>query len=82
MCFAIAKSSSSFFSSNITKNKSKRDIIGGEISTFHLKDLVLSYLPLNGFAAARIDVLAFKVAWIPAFAIEIVCYSIASWIAT
>jgi hypothetical protein len=31
-----------------------------------------------GFAAAKIEALAFKVAWIPAFAIEIVYYSIAS----
>jgi len=52
--------------------------MGGEISTFHLKDLVLSYLPLNGFAAAKIDDLAFNVAWMPALAIEIVYCSIAS----
>jgi hypothetical protein len=39
---AIAASSSSFFSSKITKNRSKRDMIGAEISTFHLSDLVRS----------------------------------------
>lgn len=53
-------------------------MIGGEISTFHLRDLVLSYLPLRGLAAAKIDDLAFKVAWMPALAIEIVYCSIAS----
>jgi hypothetical protein len=74
----MAKSSSSFFSSKMTKNRSNLDIMGGEISTFHLKDLVLSYLPLNGFAAAKIDDLAFNVAWMPALAIEIVYCSIAS----
>jgi hypothetical protein len=45
-------------------------------------DLDLSYLPNNGLAAARILVRAFNVAWTPAFAIEIVCCYIASWIAT
>jgi hypothetical protein len=65
ICLAMAKSSSSFFSSKMTKNRSNLDIMGGEISTFHLKDLVLSYLPLNG-------------AWMPALAIEIVYCSIAS----
>jgi len=53
-------------------------MIGGEMSTLNLKDLALSYLPCLGLAAARIDDLAFKVAWIPALAIEIVYYSIAS----
>jgi hypothetical protein len=78
ICFAIAKSSSSFFSSKMTKKRSNLDMIGGEISTFHLRDLVLSYLPLRGLAAAKIDDLAFKVAWMPALAIEIVYCSIAS----
>lgn len=50
--------------------------------TLNLKVLVLSYLPNTGLAAARIDALAFKVAWIPALAIEIVYCSIASCIAT
>lgn len=57
-------------------------MIGGEISTLYLKFLDLSYLPFIGFAAAKIEALALSVAWIPALAIEIVCYSIASWIAT
>lgn len=34
-----------------------------------------SYRELIGFAAARIDVLAFNVVMIPAFAIETVCCS-------
>jgi hypothetical protein len=35
-----------------------------------------------GLAAARTDVLEFKIVVIPALAIEIVYYSMASWIAT
>lgn len=61
---------------------SNLDIIGAEILTLNLKVLVLSYLPNTGLAAARIDARAFRVAWIPALAIEIVYCSIASWIAT
>ena len=64
------------------KNKSNRDIIGADMLTLNLSDLDLSYLPNIGLAAAKIDVLAFNVAWIPALAIDIVYYSIASWIAT
>ncbi len=41
-------------------------------------DFDLSYLPYRGLAAAKILALAFKVAYIPAFAIEIVCCYIAS----
>jgi hypothetical protein len=43
-----------------------------------MTDNLGSYLDLIGLAAARIAVLAFKVATIPALAIEIVYYSIAS----
>lgn len=50
--------------------------------TLNFNDLDLSYLPNMGLAAARIDVLALSVAWIPALAMDIVYYSIASWIAT
>lgn len=42
------------------------------------KDLDLSYRPNVGLAAASILVLAFRVAYTPAFAIEIVCCYIAS----
>ena len=52
--------------------------MGGEMSTLYLSDLVRSYLPLTGLAAARIEVRALSVAWIPALAIEIVYYSMAS----
>jgi hypothetical protein len=60
------------------KKMSNLDMIGAEILRLYLKVLVLSYLPYTGLAAARIEALAFKVAWIPALAMEIVCYSIAS----
>ena len=77
---------------------------------FCFRDLVRSYLPPIGLAAARMEALAFKVAYkviilgkniitvnpeescrmkidkkktlTPALVIEIVCCSIASWIAT
>jgi len=62
----------------MTKNISNLDMIGGEISTLNLSDLVLSYLPKIGLAAAKTLALAFRVAWIPAFAIEMVYCSIAS----
>ena len=41
----------------------------------------VSYRPNMGFAAARIDVRAFNVAWIPALVMEVVCCSMASWMA-
>ncbi len=44
------------------KYKSKRDIIGGEIFMFFLKDCDLSYRPKIGLAAAKILVRACKVA--------------------
>ena len=69
-------------SSQITKNKSNLDIRGADKLILCFNAFDLSYLPNNGLAAARIDVLAFNVAYIPALAIEIVCCYIASWIAT
>ena len=62
----------------MTKKRSNLDIIGGEMSTLKRRDFVRSYLPRLGFAAARMEVRAFRVAWIPALAIEIVYCSIAS----
>lgn len=41
-----------------------------------------SYRPEGGLAAARTEVLEFRTVVIPAFAMEMVCCSIASWIAT
>ncbi len=57
-------------------------MIGGEMLIFFRRDCDLSYRPKIGLAAARILVLAWRVAWIPALAIEIVCCSMASWMAT
>lgn len=81
ICWAIRKSWSSFFSSNITKKMSNLDMMGGEMSTLNLRDLVLSYRPKIGFAAANTEALAFRVAWIPALARDMVYCSMASWIA-
>jgi len=44
--------------------------------------LDLSYLPILGLHAANTDDRAFRVQWIPALLMEIVCCSMASWIAT
>ncbi len=49
-------------SSHITKNKSNLDIIGAESAMFPFNGFDLSYLPKIGLAAAKILVLAFKVA--------------------
>jgi hypothetical protein len=46
----------------MTKNKSNLDIRGAEILILCFKGFDLSYLPNNGLAAARIDVLALSVA--------------------
>ena len=43
-------------------------------------DKFLLYLPYNGLAAAKIEVLAFNVVVIPALAIETVYCSMTSWI--
>lgn len=62
MWLAMRKSSSSLFSSKMTKKRSNLDMMGAEISTLYLRDLDLSYLPKRGLAAARIEDLAFRVA--------------------
>ena len=64
------------------KNRSNRDMIGSEIYKLLLRFFDLSYLPNLGLAAAKIDVLLFRVACTPAFDKEIVCCYIASCIAT
>ena len=46
------------------------------------KDLLLSYLPPTGLAAAKMEVRALSVALTPALVMEMVCCSMASWIAT
>ena len=48
---------------------------------FSCGDNLVLYLPYNGFAAAKIEVLAFNVVVIPALEMEMVCCSITSWIA-
>jgi hypothetical protein len=82
MWLAMDSSTLFYLSSNTRKNRSKRDMMGLEMFTLNLRDRDLSYLPMIGLAAARIEVLAIRVAWIPALASEIVYCSIASWIAT
>ena len=57
-------------------------MMGALIATFARSVCLRLYRPPMGLAAARIDVRAFKVAWMPALAIEMVCCSMASWIAT
>ena len=57
-------------------------MIGIVMSTFAFRVFVRSYLPCLGFAAARIAVRALRLAWMPALVMDIVCCSIASWIAT
>ena len=54
------------------------DMMGAVICTFCFNDLVRSYLPLTGLAAARMEVRALRVAFTPAFVMEIVCCSMAS----
>jgi hypothetical protein len=53
-------------------------MIGADISKLYLNDLLLSYLPLIGLAAANILARALRVAYIPALVMEIVYCSIAS----
>ena len=45
------------------KNRSNLDMMGAVSVMFCFSDLDRSYRPPIGFAAARIDVLAFKVAY-------------------
>lgn len=54
-----------------TKKRSKRDIIGAESCILCLKGRDRSYRPPTGFAAAKIDARAFKVAFTPATEIPI-----------
>lgn len=46
-----------------------------------LSDLVLSYRPPMGLAAAKMEVRALSVALTPALVMEMVCCSMASWMA-
>lgn len=79
---AIALSALSSLISLTTKMVSNLDKIDDWKSICSAACFKSSYLPMRGLAAARTDALEFRIVVIPAFAIEIVCYSIASWIAT
>ena len=57
----------SLHSSTRMKKRSNRDMMGGERVMFCRRDLVRSYRPPIGFAAARIEVRAFSVAFTPAW---------------
>lgn len=52
----------SLHSSTRIKKRSNLDMMGAVNVIFCFRDFVLSYLPPIGFAAAKMDVLAFKVA--------------------
>lgn len=52
----------SLHSSRTTKKRSNLDIIGAVILRLNFNDLDLSYLPNYGFAAAKIEHLALRVA--------------------
>ena len=69
-------------SSRTMKIMSKRDRMVVWKSMFSPGVLRSSYRPKIGFAAASTEVRAFRIVVMPALAIEMVCCSIASWIAT
>ena len=66
----------------MTCTRSKRLRIGAGNDRLCFSFFERSYRPPTGLAAAKMDVRALSVAWIPALDIEMVCCSIASWIAT
>ena len=78
ICFAIFVSFSLDGMSRTTKIKSNLVNSGIGRLTFSVMFLKGSYFPYIGFAAARMDVLALRVATIPPFAILAVCCSITS----
>ena len=76
---ASARSLSSSTSSRTTQSTSNRERIGSLRSTLSGKESCELYLPLFGFAAAITAHRACRLATIPAFEIEMLCCSIASW---
>ena len=74
-CCASFRSSISSTWSRTKYKRSKREINVGGRSMFLVMVKSTSYLEPTGFAAAKIDVRAFKVVIIPALAIETVCCS-------
>jgi len=63
-----------------TNKISNLDKIGSDNSTFSLKLSLSSYVPFTGFAAAITEQRALREATIPAFDIEMLYCSMASWI--
>ncbi len=64
------------------KKRPYRDKMAGGSETLYFSGLALSYRPPIGLAAARMEARALSVAWMPALEMEMVCCSMASWIAT
>lgn len=75
MCMAISKSLYLYALSSKIKIRSNLDSKAAGRLIFLCRVSFLLYLPNKGLAAARIDVLAFKVVTILALAIETVCCS-------
>lgn len=63
----------------MTLRISKRERIGSDKSTFSENDAAGLYLPCTGLAAAITEHLALRLVTIPAFDIEMLCCSMASW---
>src|SRR5271156_2334837 len=81
ICCANLSSSSTEGVSKIKKRISNRDNKAAGRLMFSTGETLGLYLPYKGFAAARIEVRAFKVVVIPALEMEMVCCSMTSWIA-
>ena len=79
---AMALSFSASITSRMRKIRSNRDRIVVWKSMFSAAERRSSKLPKTGLAAARTEQREFNMVVIPALAMEIVCCSIASWIAT
>uniref|UniRef100_A0A6B0UTH6 Putative secreted protein n=1 Tax=Ixodes ricinus TaxID=34613 RepID=A0A6B0UTH6_IXORI len=80
-CFAIVASRFSSWTSLTMKIMSKRDKMVGMKSMFS-SALVSSQRPKTLLAAASTEHLELRVVVIPALAMEMVCCSMASWMAT
>ena len=78
ICLQRVLSFSSIAVSRMIYIKSNRERRVGARLIFSTTVLFLLYFDSTGLAAARMAVLVFNYATIPAFAIDIVCYSIAS----
>ena len=74
-CLANMRSLLSSILSSTRYNKSKREMRVGGRSMLRVMGQLRLYLDPTGFAAARIEVRAFRVVMIPAFAIDTVCCS-------